>query len=258
MATYNIDGFFHAVAIVIGFYVTAAIARGKGLDSRKVNYTCFFGILGVLAGARLYHLVLHAGGVVFPSFGLSAWYGGTGSSGGWVGGIVSVLVATQVLKLNLWKFLDSATVAIALAIFLGRIGCFIKGCCFGTPAYLPWAISYSQTSLAFRTQIKHQLIESTSLFALPVHPVQLYEALYVLVLMSVQIVLLKGNRFHGQMFLCFAASYSLARFFLELLRGDDRALLLGIPVPQWIYMNIFLLSVFTYFLMSRSLQQKQG
>ena len=130
---------------------------------------------------------------MFPSFGLSAWYGGTGSSGGWVGGIVSVLVATQVLKLNLWKFLESASVAIALAIFLGRIGCFIKGCCFGTPAYLPWAISYSQTSLAFRTQIKHQLIESTSLFALPVHPVQLYEALYVLVLMSVQIVLLKAT-----------------------------------------------------------------
>ncbi|MBA7702615.1 Phosphatidylglycerol--prolipoprotein diacylglyceryl transferase [subsurface metagenome] len=40
-----------------------------------------------------------------------------------------------------------------LALVLGRIGCFLNGCCFGKPTQLPWDIRFPYGSFAYRSQI---------------------------------------------------------------------------------------------------------
>ena len=247
--TLNIRGIVFAIAIIVGFYITSRTAESKGLNSAKVHYISFFTILGALLGARIYYELFHHGYHGFSSyFTLSFWRGGTGSSGVWIGALVAVYVATLVSKVNLWKYLDSSTVAVAFAIFIGRMGCFFKGCCFGTPTNLPWAVSYPPDSHAFRTQIEHLFIDQTAEFTLPVHPVQLYEASYSLLLLIITVIFFRRYRFDGQAFLLLAILYSIGRFFFEFIRGDNRPFLFGVSVPQWIYLSILLLALSSYLL----------
>ena len=44
-----------------------------------------------------------------------------------------------------------------LALAIGRIGCFLNGCCFGKPTNLPWAVRFPYASLAYTSQINRDL-----------------------------------------------------------------------------------------------------
>ncbi len=242
---HDVKGIFIALAIVAGYYSTSAIAKGKGLDPVRTGVTYAVVVFSALIGANLYYVVFHnAGAAIVSSF--SVWQSGTGSSGAWVGALVGFCAATQIFRVHRWKFADSITVAAALAIFLGRIGCFIKGCCFGTPTNLPWAVTYSRTSFAFEAQLGHDLLGAAATQSLPIHPVQLYEAFFAFLLIGFELFLIKRTRFDGQAFLLFAMLYPFGRFFLELLRGDSRAEAFGIPAPQVIYATVFFLALLVY------------
>jgi len=43
------------------------------------------------------------------------------------------------------------------ALALGRIGCFLNGCCFGKPTNLPWAVRFPYDSPAYRSQVSQNL-----------------------------------------------------------------------------------------------------
>ncbi len=49
---------------------------------------------------------------------------------------------------------------------IARIGCFLEGCCFGTPSGMPWAVRLDQGG-----HLPPELV------GVPLHPVQLYESL---------------------------------------------------------------------------------
>ena len=251
MEPFNIRGIFIAAAIVVGFYVTLKKAESKGLDSAKSAYVSFFAILGALIGARIYYLLFNESShhSIASYFSLSFWYGGTGSSGAWIGGILTATIAFQIWKINVWRYLDSCTMAIAFGILIGRLGCFLKGCCFGTPTYLPWAVNYTRNSLAYQAQIEHQLLDSSQAFTLPIHPVQLYEAAYSLILLIITIVFWKRFKSDGQAFLVFAVLYPGGRFLFEFIRGDYRPFVAGISIPQLIYSVICGIAFISYLIM---------
>ncbi|MGC4005305.1 MAG: prolipoprotein diacylglyceryl transferase [Pirellulales bacterium] len=61
-----------------------------------------------------------------------------------------------------WKFkmpvallLDLAAPSMALGQALGRIGCFMNGCCFGGPCELPWAVTFPEQSPAFVQELEN-------------------------------------------------------------------------------------------------------
>jgi phosphatidylglycerol:prolipoprotein diacylglycerol transferase len=80
-------------------------------------------------GARIWAIIdLTRGGMEF--------YGGM---------ILTVLVVLAYL--TLWKhsarwYLDIVAPSLALGMALGRVGCFLNGCCFGSPCDLPWAVRF--------------------------------------------------------------------------------------------------------------------
>jgi phosphatidylglycerol:prolipoprotein diacylglycerol transferase len=60
------------------------------------------------------------------------------------------------------------------------------------------------------------------------HPVQLYESIVCLVLFGVLVRLSRRKRFDGEVILAYTLLYAIARFVLELFRGDaDRGFLFG-------------------------------
>lgn len=93
---------------------------------------------------------------------------------------------------------------------LGRIGCFLGGCCYGKPAGWAPGVVFPAGSLPFERY-----------GSLPLHPVQLYEAAFLLLL-----ALLLFFWARERAFPLYLIGYGAGRFLLEFLRGDDRGCLL--------------------------------
>jgi phosphatidylglycerol---prolipoprotein diacylglyceryl transferase len=166
-------------------------------------------MLGALLGARLLYVVffpaiflanpigtlLNAGGLV--------WYGGM------LGGIIAVWAYTKWRQISFLQLADVMMPPIALGLALGRVGCFMSGCCYGSASHLPWAVVYPVGHLTH---------------PLHVHPSPLYEAFAALLIMA---YLLWADKSKALTFLAkghllgwFMLLYGLARFGLEGLRGD--------------------------------------
>ena len=67
--------------------------------------------------------------------------------GGLIGGILGSELSRRWLGFK-YPVADAYALVLPLATAIGRIGCLLGGCCFGTPANLPWAICYGPGSEA--------------------------------------------------------------------------------------------------------------
>jgi phosphatidylglycerol:prolipoprotein diacylglycerol transferase len=87
--------------------------------------------------------------------------------GGFVGGLLAGYATIRANRWPLVPVLSAATPALAVGQMLGRIGCFLVGDDYGHPTNLPWAVAFPR-GLPPTTE--------------RVHPTQLYEAAFLLVL----------------------------------------------------------------------------
>ncbi|MGH7461926.1 MAG: prolipoprotein diacylglyceryl transferase family protein, partial [Longimicrobiales bacterium] len=77
-----------------------------------------------------------------------------------LGGLFAVCIAALAARVVLGldaRYTDALAVALPAGFAIGRIGCFLAGCCAGAPTDLPWGVHYQGSAEA-------------------VHPTQLYEA----------------------------------------------------------------------------------
>lgn len=134
---------------------------------------------------------------------------------------------------------DYFMTAMALGQGLGRIGCFLEGCCHGRPAPPGWGVVFTNPASSV----------DEALWGVPLHPVQLYEAAGLLLsaaaLMAVVLPRTRAGELKpGTAFLGHILYYAVLRFGLEFLRGDDRGFLLGAALSpsQWISLGAGLAS----------------
>jgi phosphatidylglycerol---prolipoprotein diacylglyceryl transferase len=95
---------------------------------------------------------------------------------------------------------------------VGRLGCFLNGCCLGEPWDGPWAVTMAGAAR---------------------HPAQLYEAALDLLLAGALWVTRLRPRPEGNLFRRYLVGYALIRFGLEPLRGDNGHTLWGLTLVQW-------------------------
>jgi phosphatidylglycerol:prolipoprotein diacylglycerol transferase len=117
--------------------------------------------------------------------------------GGLLGGAAAGGLTAAVLRIPLTAAADLAAPAVPLGHALGRVGCFLSGCCYGRPGADPIAQHVGGR-----------------------HPVQLYEAAGLVVLAGALLVLERRRPRPLAVALAYVAGYAALRFGLELLRGD--------------------------------------
>lgn len=128
-----------------------------------------------------------------------------GLAGGWLG----VEVAKKLTGVT-GSTGDAFAIAIPLGQAIGRLGCFVAGCCYGAPSSVPWAV-YREGALR--------------------HPHPLYEALGSLVIAATLFAFRKRPRPAGHLFRLSMLSYALLRIGLEPFRGDSTITVGGVPAP---------------------------
>lgn len=111
-------------------------------------------------------------------------------------------------KLPVWKMLDVMAITTCLVHSFGRIGCFLAGCCYGVPTDFFTAVTFHDEACFAKP------------LHTPLHPTQLYEAGYILLVMTFLLLLREKRKFEGQLFLLYLLFYAVGRFFIEIFRGD--------------------------------------
>lgn len=226
--------FFLILAAAALVAAGAALASRHGLDGRRSALCLALGLVATSIGARLAHWLTSP-----ESFehGLrSVLTLDRSNISGYAGllvGVPAATVAAHRLDINAWRLADSAAPALALAAVLAKLGCFLNGCCFGRPAGIPWAVCFGGPDV----RVAQIAAGAIGVFdaPLPVHPVQLYEALAALTGGLVSFWLLRRKARAGTAFLVFVVWFTSFR----LLSG----LLLRAPVssaaPGWLYPVVY-------------------
>ena len=163
-------GVLVAMGVLLGVWLAARDAPRLGLPPVKIWNLCIYGILVALISSKLW-LILSAWSYYAANpreiFSAATLQSGGTFYGGLVGGIAWTFFYTRREKLPLLPTFDVCAAPLALGHGIGRIGCFMAGCCFGKPTSLPWAVTFT-SPIAAR-------ISGTPL-NIPLHPTQLYEA----------------------------------------------------------------------------------
>lgn len=133
--------------------------------------------------------------------------------GGLIFGVISVWLLLQ-LKLTTKNQLKLLIPPLVIGHAVGRVGCFLSGCCFGKMCDL-WHAR---------------------------HPTQLYEAVFLIVL-GIYLYKKMSNNFESVLS-TYLISYSSFRFMVEFLRDDTvRGFYFGLSTSQWISIVLLLLGV---------------
>jgi phosphatidylglycerol:prolipoprotein diacylglycerol transferase len=173
------------------------------------------------------------------------------------GGCVTLLAYARVGRLPFGRLVDVLAIPAALFLAIVRLGCLLGGCCWGDVAVppgahalvegdllrqvetVPWlsgrwapSIRFAAGSFAHAQHVALGLVPADAP-SLPVHPVQVYEAaLLVLLIWAV------GRRepgwrgSPGRAASAMVLGYTALRFVTEFLRADNRLVLSVLTMPQ--------------------------
>lgn len=209
------------------------------------SYAIWAGLWAIafgLIGSRIYWLLQHLSETAkMPTLILT---GGSGSFGGYLGGIFGFYLSLKLHKSNIIKYLDAASSTMGLGVFFGRLSCFLHGCCFGKITSLSWAVSYPKGSIPYNAQLSEGTITPAFGMSVPVHPVQLYDAfLGSILFIFTSWFWMRNNNKTGLTFYLFWLLWSTSRFFVEFFRGDNIRGHIGLlSTPQFISVIILCVS----------------
>jgi len=218
--TLHTYGVILAVAFLAGLWVASRQAKRAGLDSNRVTDMAVWVLIAGLVGAKLLLVA-----VDWRYFGsnprelLSIFQSGGVFYGGLVAGILVAWWYARRHHLPGWATADVLAPGVILGQAIGRLGCFSAGCCWGQPAHVPWAVTFTDV---FASRQVGTPMDT------PLHPSQLYESFAAFLIFFFLLWMAPRKRFHGQVALVYVALYSAVRFGLEFLRGDpDRGAWFG-------------------------------
>jgi len=231
-----------------GFYVTHICKKNGNDESDAIIFLLMISI-GVIAGGHILYLIVNFRILIkiiknihvidsFKNF-LSAvnlLLGGNVFYGGLLGGILAALIILK-KRPQSGYLLDIITPAIPLFHFFGRIGCFFAGCCFGIES-------------SFGFTFSHSIIEEAN--GINRFPVQLLEAFINLLLFIVLDFFRRKNFFIKNIIYIYLLLYSVARFFIEFLRGDEyRGFVFALSTSQFISILVFCFTVLKIYSLSK-------
>jgi phosphatidylglycerol:prolipoprotein diacylglycerol transferase len=257
----------YGLMIVVGFllalWVTTRIARRRGLPDVVYDLGMVMLLCGILGGRTFYYLENYSEEFASESIWafFKIWKGGLVFYGGAIGGFFGGLAFLVLRKLPVAAVLDVVSVGVPVGMAFGRIGCYLNGCCYGKlcDPDLPLVETlgvFPPSTAPHQHQVQQGWIDD-SMAMMPIHPVQLYQAIhdFALFLMLYWYVE-RGHAPRGAGMPVLWVTYGVGRFFLEGLRGDNPKTLSGLTVSQNLSIGVVavfgVLLIFCYFKEFRS------
>jgi phosphatidylglycerol---prolipoprotein diacylglyceryl transferase len=198
-------GLMVALGCLLGSVWIAKRAQQRGEDVDTYLQALVWIIVLGFIGARLLYVIYfpqfyftHPASIIFDRGGL-VWYGGL------VTAVITALFYARVKKLSILRFADIVALPAALGLAIGRVGCFLAGCCYGKESHSPWAVQFPDT---------HETYPHL------VHPTQLYESFALMMLIMILLQVERRSQRPGMITGLFFIGCAIIRFIIEYFRGD--------------------------------------
>lgn len=213
---------FMGLAWGVAYFFTLDIFEKYKIDSKGFSFLYLGIFITSWIGAKVFFLIFSSGPKIYQYiYANYFWLGG-----GFVfyGGLIFGLIYFFIYAFLLKKFpIENSKYLIPGIIYghaIGRVGCFLAGCCYG-----------AETHGTFGFQID----------GVARYPVQIYETIFLSFIGLAILKMLKNNVANKSIINTYLLSYSLFRFFIEYLRGDEiRGILwLDFSSSQWV--SIFII-----------------
>lgn len=228
-----------AVFVLLGiFFLTRS-----GLALRSAVFSVVLITVTVLLGSRIVHVALSYKHYLEAGVSPFSLGGGFTMFGGFVAAIPVVIWLCKRYDITEWHFLDAICPGWALGIFFNKIGCFLNGCCFGVPTYVPWGVVYPDGSLPhyhfYSVELSKIAVAAGGILPYRIHPVQLYESTVGLIGFLLLMLLYKRKTTAGLSFSAFAVLYSFSRLILNEFRAVPSHLSVDSGVVPLLYGCVF-------------------
>ncbi|HWE39036.1 MAG TPA: prolipoprotein diacylglyceryl transferase [Isosphaeraceae bacterium] len=276
--TLSVPGFglMFLLAFYAAMHLAAWRARREKLDPDTVFDLAIVMLFGGIVGARTLYVWQYWGDRVKSILDIfKVWEGGIVLYGSIAGGLLAGLIYHRIRSFPLRPMADVIAPALAVGIMLGRLGCFLNGCCYGDRCDLPWAVTFPVMSPPWYDQFRHDELDyphgrppwielkvrdlddhehlvRVASRSLPVHPTQLYSALDGLILLLLLSAYFPLRRRDGEVMALLMVTYPITRMLIEYLRNDEASFLgTGLTISQCISLLILIGGLFFWARLSR-------
>jgi phosphatidylglycerol:prolipoprotein diacylglycerol transferase len=204
-------------------------AKKYSLNPDMIYDFAFWVILAGILGSRIFFILLNLDFFIAnPREMVMIQHGGLAWQGGLFLGSVVALVYIKVKKLALGLMVDLVAPYLALGQAIGRVGCFLNGCCYGRE--VSWGVYFPAHDS-------------------PLHPTQLYDFVGLLLIFFVLKQTKRNSRFSGEIFSLYLLLASIERFINEYFRADHTELYAGLSIFQVVSAGIFIMGAGLYLIL---------
>jgi len=236
--TFYSYGLLLAIAVVVSSIFASMRARVENIDPEIIFNLCALSFIFGIIGARIFYIIenfhyyfKNPFEIIMLQHGGLSWYGGL------FAGIIFAAFYIKKRNLALYKIFDLISPFLALGQAIGRIGCLLNGCCFGS-VYISGLYFWA-----------HNLI---------IIPIQIISSgILILIFLILRLFQNKPHR-EGQIFFLYLLLYALKRFFVEFWRKDNPAFFLGFSLFQIISIAILILSAIKLFSLTKIKKKNAG
>lgn len=206
MSSYSLFVFLGLFIGMICFFLT--VTSNEKVNKENACYVVLAALVFGFIGAKLLAIIENLDMIIKDFSKLKEFlFNGKSIIGGLIGGYFGVFFIKNKLNLQNIRTGNKIAPSIALAMAIGRVGCFLSGCCFGIETSLIIGIDFGDGI----TRI----------------PTQLIEIVFCLILFGYLLYKQKTNKnlIPGILFKELVLSYFVFRFFIEFIRETSKNIL---------------------------------
>ncbi len=203
---------FMLLALLTGLVAYVIQLRIDHVQKSNALYIAIFAIIGGTIGSKLPIIFIYWNQINANPENIAIFLSGRTIVGGLIGGALGTIVAKKMFKIN-ERLGNQIAIPVALSMAVGRIGCLLRGCCYGQPTDLPWGIDLGDH--IYR------------------HPTQIYEIIFDVALVFFLAWRKKIGVKPGELFKVFMNAYLSFRFVLEFIRVEKVGFM-GLTDFQWL------------------------
>jgi len=238
-------GLSYVIGFLLGYILIKKINKylHEPLKEKIIEELFIWITLGVIIGGRIGYILFYQTDLLFydPIKVFYVWQGGMSFHGGLIGVIISLIIFSNIKKVNFFILSDFVSTTVPIGIFFGRIANFINIELYGRTTSFYFAMIYPSIDMERR------------------HPSQLYEAFFEgFVLFFLLFAIVRYNferKKYGINSAIFLVIYGTFRFLLEFLREPDSHLGLffnQMTMGQILCVPMILVGIIIYFQKNRT------
>ncbi len=219
-------GLLIAIGILVALFIGERRAKKRNLNPDEIfNLTLLCAFFGFFCAKLLFCIVEWKMFIQNPVSVLKM--NGFVVYGGIVGGIFIAWLWCRLRKLAFWEYFDVVLPSVAVAQGIGRIGCFLAGCCYGreTDSFIGIAFSNSQYAPNGVKLIPTQLISAAGMLGIA----------------GILFWYARKPRKTGSVGALYLILYSIGRFVIEFFRNDYRGAIGVLSTSQFISLFIVII-----------------